>query len=204
VIDYDADAAKKAAAAALKAGIKPDEAVDKGLAVGVRVVGDAFERGECFLPHVVIAADVMTEAMNVLMQGLSKEEAAKLSKGTIVMATVEGDLHDLGKNIVIAMLRASGFTVHDLGKDVNTETIVNRAQELNADVIGLSSLMTTTRPYMRVLIEELERLKLRDQFKVMVGGGPISREWAEEIQADGYGYNASEAVTEALKLIGGS
>jgi trimethylamine corrinoid protein len=202
VLNYDSDAAKQAATEALTAGLQPDEVVEGGLALGVKEVGDAFERGECFLPHVVMAADVMKEAMTVLMEGLSKEEAEKLSKGTIVIATVEGDLHDLGKNIVIAMLRASRFTVHDLGKDIRTDTIIARAQELDADVIGLSSLMTTTRPYQRVLIEELERLGLRDRFKVMIGGGPINRAYAEEIDADGYGYNAAEAVKEASRLCG--
>jgi len=203
VLNYDSEAAKKAASEALSAGLQPDEAVEEGLALGVGEVGDAFERGECFLPHVVMAADVMKEAMTVLMEGRSKEEAKKLSKGTIVIATVEGDLHDLGKNIVIAMLRASRFTVHDLGKDVRTDTIIARAQELDADIIGLSSLMTTTRPYQRVLIEELERLGLRGKFKVMIGGGPISRAYATEIHSDGYGYNAAEAVKEAFKLIKG-
>jgi trimethylamine corrinoid protein len=201
VLNYDSEAAKQAATEALSEGLQPDEAVEEGLALGVREVGDAFERGECFLPHIVMAADAMKDAMTVLMEGRSKEEAKKLSKGTIVMTTVEGDLHDLGKNIVIAMLRASRFTVHDLGKDIPTDTIIARAQELDADIIGLSSLMTTTRPYQRVLIEELERLGLRRRFKVMIGGGPISREYATEIHADGYGYNAAEAVKEAFKLI---
>lgn len=203
VLNYDSEAAKQAATEALTAGLQPDEAVEEGLALGVKEVGDAFERGECFLPHIVMAADVMKEAMTVLMEGRSKEEVKKLSKGTIVMTTVEGDLHDLGKNIVIAMLRANRFTVHDLGKDVRTDTIIARAQELDADIIGLSSLMTTTRPYQRVLIEELERLGLRRKFKVMIGGGPINRAYAAEIHADGYGYNAAEAVQEAFKLIKG-
>jgi len=204
VLNYDGEAATQAVKEAMSAGLRPDEAVEGGLAVGVRAVGDAFERGECFLPHVVMAADVMQEAVAVLMAGRSKEDVEKLSRGTIVMATVEGDLHDLGKNIVIAMLRASQFTVHDLGKDIQTDTIIARAKDLDADIIGLSSLMTTTRPYQRVLIEELERLGLRDRFKVMIGGGPISRAYANEIHADGYGYNAAEAVKEALRLCGRS
>lgn len=201
VTNYDLEAVRTAAKEAADAKVDPVEAIEKGLAVGIREVGDRFHRGECFLPHIVMAADVLTEGTKILQAALPKEEAAKVSKGNVVIATVEGDLHDLGKNIVAVMLKANGFEVHDLGKDVRSDAIVARAREVNADIIAVSSLMSTTRPYQRELIEELKRLGLRGRFIVMVGGGPVHRGWAEEIGADGYGYNAAEAVQEALKLM---
>ena len=192
-----------AANEAMSKKVDPVEAIEKGLAIGIREVGEKFQRGECFLPHVVMAADAMTEGANIIQSALPKEELAKVRKGTVVIATVEGDLHDLGKNIVAVMLKANGFDVCDLGKDVRTDVVIAKAREVNADIIGLSSLMSTTRPYQRELIEELNRLGLRSKFIVMVGGGPVHRGWAEEIGADGYGYNAAEAVQEALKLMEG-
>lgn len=201
VMNYDVDAVRIAAKEAVDAKIDPVEAIDKGLSSAIKEVGERFHRGECFLPHVIMAADVMTEGSNILQTTLQKEELAKISKGTVVIATVEGDLHDLGKNIVAMMLKANGFEVHDLGKDARSDVVITKAKEVNADIIALSSLMTTTRPYQRELIEELKRLGLRDRFMVIVGGGPVNRGWAEEIGADGYGYNAAEAVQEALKLM---
>jgi corrinoid protein of di/trimethylamine methyltransferase len=201
VMNYDGETARSAAKQALTAKVDPVEAMEKGLALGIKEVGERFQSGECFLPHIVMAADAMMEGAKILQEGLAKEDLAKLRKGTIVMATVEGDLHDLGKNIVAMMLIANGFEVYDLGKDVKSDTIIAKAKEVNADIIAISSLMSTTRPYQRELIEELKRLNQRDRFMVLVGGGPVHRQWAEEIGADGYGYNAAEAVQEALKLM---
>jgi len=201
VLNYDQETAKTAANEAVKAKIDIVEAIEKGLATGIREVGEKFQNGEVFLPHVVMAADAMTEGAKILQSSLSAEELAKVRKGTIVIATVEGDLHDLGKNVVAMMLKANSFDVHDLGKDVRSDVVINKAREVNADIIALSSLMSTTRPYQRELIEELNRLGLRDKFMVMVGGGPVHKAWAEEISADGYGYNAAEAVKEATRLM---
>ncbi|MEM2094634.1 MAG: corrinoid protein [Candidatus Bathyarchaeia archaeon] len=201
ILNCDIDEAKNAAKAALEANIDPVEAIENGLAPGIREVGERFERSEVFLPHLVLAADAMTEAAKILQSSISPGDMAKVKKGTVVMATVEGDLHDLGKNLVSVMLKAAGFEVYDLGRDVPTDTIISKALEVNADIIGLSSLMSTTRPYQRELIEELKRRGLRERFKVMVGGGTVYKQWAEEIGADGYGYNASEAVQKALELM---
>jgi len=201
VLNYDQDAAKTAAHEAVNAKIDIVEAIEKGLATGIREVGEKFQNGEVFLPHVVMAADAMTEGARILQSSLSAEELAKVKKGTIVIATVEGDLHDLGKNVVAMMLRANSFDVYDLGKDVRSDVVINKAKDVDADIIGLSSLMSTTRPYQRELIEELKRLGLRDRFMVMVGGGPVHKGWADEIGADGYGYNAAEAVKEATRLM---
>lgn len=201
VINYDEEATRSAAREALAAKIDPVEAIERGLAPGIKEVGDRFHRGECFLPHMVMAADAMTEGAKILQEGLSREDLSKLRRGTVVIATVEGDLHDLGKNIVAMMLKANGFEVYDLGKDVKSDTIIAKAREVDADIIAVSSLMSTTRPYQRELIEELKRLSLRNRFMVLVGGGPVHRRWAEEIGADGYGYNAAEGVQEALKIM---
>lgn len=201
VMRYDADAVRKAANEAVNAGVDPVEAMEKGLGLGIKEVGERFHRGECFLPHLVMAADVLDEGAKILQASLTKEASAKVKKGTVVIATVEGDLHDLGKNIVAMMLKANGFDVYDLGKDVRSDAIIAKAKEVNADIIAVSSLMSTTRPYQRELIEELKRLGLRDKFIVMVGGGPVNRGWAEEIEADGYGHNAAEAVREAMLLM---
>jgi corrinoid protein of di/trimethylamine methyltransferase len=201
ILNYDTDEAIKTAQAAIEAGVDPVEAIEQGLASGIREVGEKFHRYEVYLPQMVMAADVMMEAMKIFEGALSDEQIRQLRKGTIVLGTVEGDIHDLGKNIVVMMLKAQGFIVSDLGKDVETDTFIKTAREVDADIIGVSSLMTTTMPYQRELIEELTRLGLRDRFMVIVGGGPVNREWADRIGADGYGKDATETVNEVERLM---
>lgn len=201
ILSYDMEGARRAAEAAVRAGVDPAEAIQQGLAAGIKEVGERFHRYEIYLPHMVLASDAMTEAMKVFEGALSEERMRLLRKGTIVLGTVEGDIHDLGKNVVAMMLKAEGFEVSDLGKDVKTDIFIQKAREVDADIIGVSSLMTTTMPYQRELIEELTRLGLRESFKVMIGGGPITKEWADRIGADGYGRDASEAVREAGRLM---
>lgn len=202
ILRYDAEAALRIAEDAVKADVDPIEAIENGLAAGIREVGEKFQRFEVFLPHLVMASDATTEAMKVLVDAVPKDRVSAVRRGRIVVGTVEGDLHDLGKNVVVMMLKAAGFEVFDLGKDVQTNVLVERAQDLDADLIAVSSLMTTTRPYQRELVEELDRLGLRARFKVLVGGGPVTKEWAEEIGADGYGRDAMEGVAEAKRLLG--
>jgi dimethylamine corrinoid protein len=202
ILSYDAEAALRIAKDAIKADVDPIEAIENGIAAGIREVGEKFQRFEVFLPHLVMASDATTEAMKVLVDAVPKDRVGAVKRGRIVVGTVEGDLHDLGKNVVVMMLKAAGFEVFDLGKDVQTNVLVERAQDLDADLIAVSSLMTTTRPYQRELVEELDRLGLRTRFKVLVGGGPVTKEWAEEIGADGYGRDAMEGVAEAKRLLG--
>jgi dimethylamine corrinoid protein len=202
ILSYDAEAALRIAKDAIKAEVDPIEAIENGIAAGIREVGEKFQRFEVFLPHLVMASDATTEAMKVLVEAVPKDRVGAVKRGRIVVGTVEGDLHDLGKNVVVMMLKAAGFEVFDLGKDVQTNVLVERAQDLDADLIAVSSLMTTTRPYQRELVEELDRLGLRTRFKVLVGGGPVTKEWAEEIGADGYGRDAMEGVAEAKRLLG--
>ncbi len=201
ILNYDAEGARRAAEKALEAGIDPLLAIEEGAAKGVRTVGERFHRGEVFLPHLVMAGDAMTEAVKTLEKAMPKEKAKMAKRRIVVLGTVEGDIHDIGKNIVGSMLTAAGFEVHDVGKDVSVEEFVEKAQEVEADIIAASALMSTTRPVQRELIEELNRLGLKDRFKVMVGGGTVSNQWAEGIHADGYGKDASEAVEVAKKLL---
>lgn len=201
IITYDQEAAKKAAQKALDAGITSMEAVDKGFRLGINEVGERFSRDEVYLPHLLMAADAMKAGVEVLQRGIPKEELEKMKLGRIVIGTVEGDIHDLGKNIVAAMLTASGFEVIDLGKDIPSEVFVNKAKEVNADIIALSALMTTTMPYQRLVIDELKYQGVRDRFLVIVGGGPVTSEWAEKIGADGFAENASKAIEAVKKLM---
>ena len=203
VLSYDADAAAKAAKDAVDAKINPVKAIEKGLAVGLREIGDKFESGELWLPHLVMGAEAMEAAIKVLEEHMPKSELDSTSKGTVVIGTVEGDIHDLGLRIVASMLRANGFKVYDLGCDTPSLTLINKAKEVDADIIAISSLMTTTMPFMRDLIDALKAAGLRDKYKVLVGGGPVSKEWAQAIGADAYGKDASEAVKVAIELLSG-
>lgn len=201
VQSYDADAAAEAAKEAVGGNLSPVEAIEKGLAVGLRVIGDKFEAGELWLPHLVLGAEAMEAAIKVLEEHMPLEELEATSRGTVVIGTVEGDLHDLGLRIVASMLRANGFKVHDLGCDTSSMEFIDKAKEAKADIIALSSLMTTTMPFMKDVIEALEAAGTRDQYKVLVGGGPVSKEWAKGIGADGYGRDAAEAVRVAIELL---
>ena len=201
VLTYDQEAARRASQEALDAGMTPIEAVDKGLRLGINEVGNRFSRDEVYLPHLLMAADALKAGVEVLQRGIPKEDLEKMKLGCIVIGTVKDDIHDLGKNIVAAMLTASGFEVVDLGKDVSPEEFVKKAKEAKADIIAISSLMTTTMPYQREVIEELKYQGVRANFLVLVGGGPVTEEWAEKIGADGYAENSSEAVETVKKLI---
>lgn len=179
VLSYDSDAATSAAKEALEMKIDPVKAIEEGLAKGLREIGDKFEKGELYLPHLIMGADTMEAAIKVLEGGMSKEGLESTSRGIVVIGTVEGDIHDLGLRIVASMLRANGFRVYDLGFNTKTIDFIEKAKEVNADIIAVSSLMTTTMPFMRDLIEALESAGLKDRFAVMVGGGPVTDKWAK-------------------------
>jgi len=200
VRNFDEDGVKMITEEAVRAGVDSSRLIDEALVPGVREVGERFERGEVFLPHMVMASDAVDAAVKIIEPHLPKGKEVK--KGRIVMGTVEGDLHDLGKNVVIMMLKANGFEVFDLGRDVSAETFVQKAKDVGAQIIGASSLMSTTRPYQREIIQEVERQGLKGKVKVIVGGGPVNLEWAKAIGADGYGRDASEAVREVRRLLG--
>lgn len=199
IINCDEAEAKVLAQKVLDSGIDPVYALQKVIGESAVIIGRKFDDGEYFLPHLVMAGDAMTAASSVLESVLKTDNS---SKKKILLATVEADMHSVGKNIVGMMLKASGFTVYDIGVDVKSPEIVSKAIALNADFIALSSLLTTTMPYQREVIDELKARGVRDKFKVVIGGGPVRQEWADKIGADGYGKDAIEAVKVFKQLAG--
>jgi len=185
---------------ALAAGVEPLAIIDHGLAPGMRIVGEKFSCGEYFIPHMIMSAKGMKRAMLLLEPELRARHQAVKSAGTIVIGTVRGDIHEIGKSLVATMLLSSGFEVHDLGVDVPVEKFIDTVKATGAGLLGLSSLLTTTMVMQKKVIEALEAEGLRGQVKVMVGGAPVSSRWAAEIGADGYAEDASGAVDLALRL----
>ncbi|MDF2954826.1 corrinoid protein [Candidatus Alkanophaga liquidiphilum] len=187
---------------ALSEGIAPYEIIEKGLSEGMREVGRKYEEREYALPELMLAAEAFYTALKILEPELKKERRERKTLGKVVIGVVQFDVHDIGKTIVRTMLEASGFECVDLGRDVPTEDFVQTVRDEHPDILGLSALMTTTMPEQQRVIEALKEAGLRDSVKVMVGGAPVSREWAERIGADGYGEDAIDAVVEAKKLLG--
>ncbi|HEX58889.1 MAG TPA: hypothetical protein ENF26_01915 [Methanomicrobia archaeon] len=198
----DDAAAEELTRRALSEGIAPYEIIERGLSEGMREVGRKYEAREYALPELMLAAEAFYAALKILEPELKKERKERKALGKVVIGVVQFDVHDIGKTIVRTMLEASGFECIDLGRDVPTEEFVRVVREEKPDILGLSALMTTTMPEQQRVIEALKEAGLRDSVKVMVGGAPVSREWAERIGADGYGEDAIEAVAEAKKLLG--
>ncbi|MGQ9586294.1 MAG: corrinoid protein [Anaerolineae bacterium] len=184
---------------ALESGLKPEEILDGGLIAGMDAVGKDFRDGILFVPEVLIAARAMHAGMDVLRPLLS--DAQSHSKGTLVIGTVKGDLHDIGKNLVGMMMEGAGFQVVDLGTDVPADRFVAAVKEHGAPLMGMSALLTTTMIEMRSVLSALEKAGVREQVKVMVGGAPVTQRFADEIGADGYAPNASAAVEKARELL---
>ncbi|MGE5073492.1 MAG: corrinoid protein [Anaerolineae bacterium] len=202
IIDGDSDEAALLARQSIGAGVDPLDAITKGYVVGVNTVGDAFGRGDAFLPELVMAGEAMKAAVTTLDPEMKKRGTERKMLGKVVIATVEGDIHEIGKSLVATMLGASGFEVFDLGVDTPSDKIIGKALEVNADIIAMSALLTTTMVKQREVIEELEKEGLRSKVKVMVGGAPVTREWVTTIGADGYSEDAIGAVMLAKKLLG--
>jgi dimethylamine corrinoid protein len=200
VITCKNDVVTAAVEKARSQGIEPAEIIEKGLAAGMNEVGVLFERGKLFLPHVMMAAGAMEAGVKLVEADLPADSVSK-KLGVIVNGTVEGDVHDIGKSIVSTMLQSAGFEVHDIGRDVPLQDFIDKIKETNADMVGMSALMTTTLPAQKEVIEMLKEQGLRDKVKVMVGGAPATENWAAKIGADCYAENASEAVTKAKELL---
>jgi trimethylamine corrinoid protein len=196
----DRAAATDVATRALAAGMAPGDVLKNGFIPGISKMGDLFERGEVFLPELVLAADAMTGAAEVCNAALPEGEAEK--KGTVVIGTVQGDVHDIGKTIVVAFLRANGYDVTDLGRDISGDKFIAAAEELNADVIGMSALLTTTMREQTRVIEALKAAGVRDKYKVIVGGGACTEQWADKIGADAYAEDANDGVRKINQLTG--
>jgi len=203
VLSFDADKVLETTKKALNLGLSPGDIIEKGLGKGLRIVGEKFEKGEMWLMHIVAAAEVAQRAINELLEPeILRRKEVRTSLGKVVIGTVAGDVHDIGKNIVRALLTASGFEVHDLGKDVPIEDFISKVKETNANIVAASALLTSTALTQRDIIEALKREGLRERVKVMVGGSAVSTEWAREIGADGYAPDAVEAVELAKKFMG--
>jgi len=203
VVDGKAQEAADLTRQARGAGLEPLVIIEQGLRPGMDVVGERFSCGEAFIPHLVLAGRAMQAGMRVLEPELKRRGEGASRAGTAVIGTVKGDIHEIGKSLVGIMLTASGFEVHDLGVDVPVEAFVAKIRETNAQILGLSALLTTTMVVQRRIVEALTAAGVRGQVQVMVGGAPVSRSWAEEIGADGYAEDARGAVQEAKRLLAG-
>ena len=201
IIDGDDEIAAALAKESIEEGINPLDAINKGFVLGVNHVGDEFSNGNAFLPELVMAGEAMKAAVSVLEPEMTKQGTERKMLGTVVLGTIEGDIHDIGKTLVGTMLSASGFKVFDLGVDVPVMTLIEKARAENADLIGVSALLTTTMVKQRDVIEALDDMGLRSKIKVLVGGAPVTRDWANEIGADGFSEDAIGAVTIAKELL---
>jgi methylmalonyl-CoA mutase cobalamin-binding domain/chain len=199
IVEIDADRAKDITQQIIAAGIDPRRAITFSIKEAAEIVGQMFDCGEMFLAELVMVGDLLDEVSGIVEKHLPADQVVK--KRVIVIATVQGDVHSVGKNLVAVVLRSAGFEVHDMGVDVASAIIIQKAKDVKADIIALSSLLTTTMPYQKEVIDDLASMGLRGQFKVILGGGPVTRDYAVKIGADGYGKDAFDAVDEAKKLL---
>jgi trimethylamine corrinoid protein len=202
ITDGESEKAAELAKQSIALGIDPLEAINKGFVAGVNYVGDQFSCGNMFLPELVMAGEAMKAAVAVLEPELAKRGTERKMLGKVVLCTVEGDIHEIGKTLVGTMLSATGFQVFDLGVDVPVMKVVEKAREVGADIVAMSALLTTTMVHQKDVIEALEDVGLRDKVKVMVGGAPVTQEWVKQINADGYSEDAIGAARVAKQLLG--
>jgi trimethylamine corrinoid protein len=200
IIKCDENKAISVAQQSIDAGLDLVKLLNDGFSAGIRKVGDMFGRGEVFLPELILSAEVMKKVTEVLEAAIVGDSAQE-EKAVILIATVEGDVHDIGKGIVVSLLKTQGFEVIDMGRDVPVDKIIEKAIEVNASIIGTSALLTTTLVEQEKLEDELRARGLKDRFKTIVGGAPCTERWAEKIGADAYGEDASDAVTICLELL---
>jgi corrinoid protein of di/trimethylamine methyltransferase len=200
IVNLEKDKAIELANKAVNENMNLLDVIEKGYGDGIRRIGDLWEEGEFFLPELMLGGTIMQESMDVLLPKL-KSSGKSISLGTVVIATIEGDIHSIGKTIVGTMLSANGFEVYDLGADVPAEKIIDTAIEKNADVIGVSALLTTTMFGQKKIIDILEEKGIRNKFKVIIGGAPVTQSWTEECQADGFAGSAVEAVMLVKNLL---
>jgi trimethylamine corrinoid protein len=199
IVQGDADKALEVAKKGLDDGIDPIDFMNQGFIPGINKVGDLFGSGRLFLPELVMSANAMERVTELINESIPSEQ--EKTQGRVVIATVEGDVHDIGKTIVVSLLKANGFEVMDLGRDVSVARLIEAADEFNADIIGTSALLTTTMGAQKQLEEELKTAGLKDRFKTMVGGAPVTQRWAKRIGANAFAENAIEAVNKAKALL---
>ena len=201
VVEMDEDLARELAQEALAQGMDAYDTINRGLIPGMAIVGQKYDDEEYFVPEILLCADAMQAALDILRPHLKPETMPR--QGKVVIGVIEGDIHDIGKNIVRMMLEVGGLEVHDLGRDVPVAQFVDEAERLQADIIAISTLMSTTMGNMGRVVEELEKRGTRERFKVIIGGGPISQTFADQIGADCYGRDAAEAVRLAQAFLEG-
>jgi len=202
VIEGDVSSVEKLSKKALEKEIPPLIIIEEGMTKGIQAVGKKFENGEFFLPDLIMASESMKAGLKILEPELRRRKEEIPIVGTVVIGTVEGDIHDIGKSIVAAMLQANGFRVIDLGVDVPTTRFIEKVKETKPDILGLSALLPVTMLKQQEVVEALKREKLRGKIKVLVGGAPVTLAWANQIGADGFAEDAVEAVKKALELMG--
>jgi len=200
IIKGDAATAAEMAKKGLSEGIDPLELINRGFIPGINKVGDMFDVGTLFLPELILSANAMQNATDIINAAIPENN--RQTQGRFLIGTVEGDVHDIGKTIVISLLKASGFEVKDLGRDVPTDRFIEEADNFNADIIGSSSLLTTTMPAQKKLEQALKKAGLKERYKTMVGGAPVTQRWADKIGADAFAENAIACVKLAKELIG--
>ena len=198
ITDYDEEAASTAAEKAVEEGVDSIEAIEHGVAVGLKKIGEDYERGETFLPELMMGANAAQKALKVLLEHMPQGSDYR-GQGRIVIGTVEGDIHDIGKNIVAAMLRANGFDIVDLGVDVSIQRFVDSVKKFKPDVLGMSALLTNTMPKQEEVIQALKRENVRDSVRVILGGVPVTEEWVKKIGADDLGKDAMDTVQKLKK-----
>jgi trimethylamine corrinoid protein len=201
IIDHNKERAIQLTDQVIAGGHEGMELLTRAFIPGISEVGDLFGRGQLFLPELVRSADVMQVVTDIINASLSDQDM-QIQKGIFLIATVAGDVHDIGKCIVVSLLKANGYIVHDLGRDVATDTIIEEAVKLNVDIIGTSALLTTTMTRQKEVEAALKSAGLRDKFKTMVGGAPVTGRWAAKIGADAYAEDAQDAVLKAKDLLG--
>jgi len=202
IIDGDSEISAKLAQQAVVQGIDPLEALSQGFVVGVNQVGEAFAKGDAFLPELVMAGEAMKAAVAVLEPELARRGTERKVLGKVILCTVEGDIHEIGKTLVGTMLSSAGFKVFDLGVDVPVMKVVEKAREVGADIVAMSALLTTTMVHQKDVIEALEDIGIRSKIKVLVGGAPVTKEWVKQIGADGYSEDAIGAINVARQVLG--
>ncbi|AKB17214.1 MULTISPECIES: B12-binding domain-containing protein [unclassified Methanosarcina] len=196
ITDFDEELAAEVAEEALAAGVDPVEIIEKGFTAGMMEVGDQFEQGTLFLPHVLAAAEAMKAGIDVMKPEMERRKSQTKNLGTVVIGTIEGDIHSIGKDIVASMLNIAGFDVVDLGRDVPIGTFIEKVKELKPQIVASSALMTTTMINQIQIEEQLKEAGVRDQVKTMVGGAPCTQDWADKIGADIYGESATDVVSK--------
>ena len=199
IIAGDAATAVNLARRGLDEGIEPLILLDQGFVPGINEVGDLFSKGKLFIPGLVKSAAAMEKATEIINAAIPQE--AEIVQGKVVIGTVQGDVHDIGKTIVVALFKANGFDVLDLGRDVPNDKIIAEAENFGADIIGTSTLLTTTMTLQKDLEEELKNAGLRDKYKTIIGGAPVTQRWADRIGADAYAHDASDGVRKAKELL---